>query len=110
MTIELSDEGRKLLQLEDYPSNLTIYYGQGPILQPLHRPDLPPFTRLATYTSEIHSKHTNETKGQMIGAPAVVVAEHGQGRVLVSSPHPELTSPPLDKMLAHYVLYVTKRI
>lgn len=45
-------------------------------------------------------------QGEMVGAPAIVTAPYGNGRVLISSPHPELTHPTLTTLLVHYVLYV----
>jgi hypothetical protein len=46
------------------------------------------FTTLASFTSEIHSLHTPYTTGQQIHTPAILTTTYGQGRVLLSSPHP----------------------
>ncbi len=45
--------------------------------------------------AQVHSKHTNETSGQMVGTPAITALDTGfpGGRVVLNSPHPEL--PPL---------------
>eukprot|EP00039_Didymoeca_costata_P006516 m.90987 g.90987 ORF g.90987 m.90987 type:complete len:248 (+) comp13285_c0_seq1:58-801(+) len=105
VTINFTETGNSKLQVPY--ADIPIFYGQGPILKPFDDPSLPSYEVLAVYTSEIHSKHTNETKGQMVGTPAIITAPYGNGKVLLSSPHPELTKPPIVKLLLHYVLYVT---
>eukprot|EP01079_Euglenida_sp_SAG-EU17-18_P009683 gene9683-1742_t len=110
VSIKFTDQGRQVLQVPDMTGDVPIFYGQGPILVPYNEDGLPPFTALAHYTKEIHSKHTNETKGQMLGAPAISVAPFGKGRVLVSSPHPELTHPTITELIIHYLAYVTNKI
>ena len=68
--------------------NTTIMYFQGPIIK---EQDLPAnVTRLAIFRTEIHSKHENQTKGEMVNTPAMHSIEYGKGRVLLNSPHPEL--------------------
>ena len=88
-------------------TNMTIYYGQGPIFA---AEDNPAYTRLATYMTEIHSKHTSQTQGQMVGMAAVITSTYGKGRVLLSSPHPELTKLPGRKnLIERYARYAAQR-
>jgi len=110
VTIQFSDKGLKTLNLTGYQGLVPIYYGQGPILRPMQLPDLPSYTPLAVYKSEIHSKHTNVTTGQMVNTDAIVVSKYGKGRVLVSSPHPELSKPPIYDFVSAYVKYVTNQL
>ena len=54
---------------DSYRSPVNIVYWQGPILrrwQTPHDPSLPAYTSQATYHTEIHSKHTEWTKGALI--------------------------------------------
>jgi glutamine amidotransferase-like uncharacterized protein len=76
--------------------NVTIMYWQGPIVKD---EDLPGnVSRLATFRSEIHSGHTNETTGEMVNTPAITSIGYGEGRVVLNSPHPEIPTEagPLD--------------
>ena len=68
------------------------------------------FTPLATFTSEIHSGHPQWTTGQQVGTPAILTAQHGAGRVLISSPHPEETVPILLDWIRGYVLWAGQAI
>ena len=60
--------------------------------------------QLAFYRSEIHSKHTNETLGEMVDTPAITTLDgYGGakgGRVVLNSPHPELTVPTIPAIYA----------
>jgi len=106
----LTDQGREDLRLPNAFGEIKVFYGGGPILIPQHAPDLPEYTTLAFYTSEIHSVNSNMTRDQMMGGPAIVTSEFGKGRVLLSSPHAELAKPPLVELLAHFILWSAKRL
>jgi len=95
--VEFTTSGLQDLRLNAKAhSCLTVLYGQGPIVAP---ESLPPTVRiLANFRTEIHSKHTDQTKGAMVGTPAVTSTMYGKGRVLVNSPHPELTEPSLPDL------------
>lgn len=83
--------------------NYTVVYWQGFIVDPVFPRS--GYASLATYTSEIHSLNTNLTKGMMVGTPALINTGYGAGRVMASSPHPEMTDPlPLD-IIAGYILW-----
>ena len=68
------------------------------------------FEVLATYRSEIHSGWPAWTTGQMVGTPAIVTSSHGAGRVLLSSPHPEMTAPLLYDLIVAYVRWAARVI
>jgi hypothetical protein len=62
--------------------NVSVTYWQGPIIKDA---DLPVnVTRFAFFRSEIHSLHTNETRGEMVNTPAIHSIGYGKGRVVVS--------------------------
>ena len=83
--IELTPDGRRLLG--DLAGQLDIRYANGPLLAPASRPDIPDFTPLARFRSEMNKIGAPE--GVMLDTPAIVLGRWGRGRVLVSSPHPE---------------------
>lgn len=90
VTLSLSTEGRKLL---NEPSDrVKVYYGQGPLLAPAIDPELPAYTPLAVYESEIAKN--DAPSGVMVGTTAIAAAPFGKGRVLCISPHPEKTGGP----------------
>ena len=84
--------------------NTTILYFQGPIASKMYAGNAG-LSSGATFVTEIHSGHPEQTKGQMAGSPALLWATYGagQGRVLVSPPHPEETLPRLDDVVEAYV-------
>lgn len=71
---------------------INVYYGQGPLLVPDDKADLPAFEPLAHYATEI-AKNGAPT-GVMIGTTALARSVYGQGRVLCISCHPEKTGGP----------------
>ena len=93
------------------------FYGQGPIVK---KDAFPPWVQqLAFYRTEIHSKHTANTTGEMVGTPAITAldgysstGQSGQGkggRVVLNSPHPELTTPPIPAIYAGELEWVMRR-
>jgi putative intracellular protease/amidase len=87
VTLKMTAEGRRLLGTND--AIVTCHYGQGPLLAPGGRTDLPPYHVLATYNSEIAKK--GAPSGVMIDTTAIATGTYGKGRVLCFSPHPEKT-------------------
>ncbi|MBL8813068.1 MAG: biofilm PGA synthesis protein PgaC [Planctomycetaceae bacterium] len=90
VTIKLTTEGKQFLS-ED-KEELPVYYGQGPLLIPDTKPDLPAFEPLAAYATEIAKK--GAPTGVMIGTTAIARAPYGKGRVICFSPHPEVSGGP----------------
>ena len=87
LEIELTDEGRKILG--DYPGRLRVAYQNGPVFHPANYKELAPYTVLAYFRTEI--AENNAPKGVQIDSPAIAAGAYGKGRVVVVSPHPELT-------------------
>ena len=92
--LKLTDEGKS--QLKEDSSEVTVYYGQGPLLVPDDKPDLPQFETLATYASEIAKK--GAPSGVMVGTAAIARTTYGNGKVICYSPHPEK-----DKEVEHLI-------
>jgi glutamine amidotransferase-like uncharacterized protein len=86
--------------------NVTIMYWQGPIVKTV---DLPKnVSKLAFFRTEIHSKHTNETTGEMVNTPAITSLDnYGKGRVVLNSPHPEL-DPKIPDIYTGELLWVLR--
>ena len=80
-----------------------LKYYSGPILEPSDL-ELPPYKELAVFRTDFHEN--NATPGEMIGKSAVVESKYGKGRVILFSPHPELT-PGMEKLLINAVHYIT---
>lgn len=87
--IEFTKKGLSDLALDNdtFGGDVTIHYAQGPIMAPRWLPKH--VTILAWFRSEIHSRYTQRTKGQMVNTPAITTAQYGEGRVVLNSPHPE---------------------
>jgi len=87
VTINLLGDGQKILGGQ---TGLTsIYYCNGPLLGPFKDSEIPDYTVLATFESEIRKNGAPE--GVMRGTPAIVSGSFGKGRVVCFSPHPEYT-------------------
>lgn len=85
VSLAVTETGKKRLGLTD--DELVCNYNQGPLLAPGDHPDLPSYTPLATFGSEIATN--GAPSGVMVGTTAIASATVGQGRVIVISPHPE---------------------
>lgn len=98
MDLELSPEGREVIgPVED---TFKCRYNNGPVIQPLNRPDLPSYTVLAWFRSEV--SRNGSRPGLMVNSPAIIASAYGQGRVLLISPHPENT-PGLEHLVPNAV-------
>lgn len=85
--VGLTDRGRAILHT-DAP-NVSIYYGQGPLLAPAGDADIPDYITLGAYETEIAKN--GAPSGVMIGTTAIAAGTFGRGKVLCFSPHPEKT-------------------
>ena len=96
-----------------------MYY-QGPIVKDADLPDR--VARLSIFRTEIHSQHPDETTGEMVDTPAITsldgfldgdddgaaaAATGGGGRVVLNSPHPEL-SPNLPQIYTGELRWVAR--
>lgn len=88
--VEFTKRGLYDMRMDVSDKFSTIFYGQGPIIDSEELSS--EVSILATYRSEISSRHTEITAGEMLDTPAVVSTRYGLGRVLFSSPHPELAA------------------
>ncbi len=83
-----------------HPVPFKIHFENGPIFAPGKDPYLPVYTPLAGYKTDLYAK--DAPAGQMAGRDAIIASRCGRGRVILFSPHPELT-PGLETMLAQAV-------
>jgi hypothetical protein len=100
LDIELSPAGRELFGPVD--GTFKVRYANGPVIKPLKRDDIPDYTPISTFRTEIAENDT--PAGVQIGSPAQAIGTFGMGRVFVSSPHPENT-PGLENMIPRALLW-----
>ena len=94
--LKTTSPGRKMLA--EKRSEVSVRYGQGPLLAPAGRKDLPDYETMATYVTEIAKN--GAPKGVMKGTSALVRSRYGKGRIVAVSPHPEDS---LDRTLRAWV-------
>jgi hypothetical protein len=100
MDSEVTTEGRKLLG--DVDGTFKVRYHNGPIIKPAGLADVPAYTAVTIFKSEI--AEFGSPTGVMIGSPAQAQGLYGKGRVFISSPHPENT-PGLEHLIPRAVLW-----
>ena len=113
VNITFTREAVDMLRLPYAPGeNVTIMYWQGPILDRSWHGAVPGvnFDVLAEYESEIHTDWPSYTTGVMVHTPAVTTVTYGRGRVLLSSPHPEETTPIILPIIRGYVQWTGRAI
>jgi len=84
----------------------TVLYHQGPLLAPDGKSDLPAYTPVAIFETEVAQK--GAPHGVMQGTTAMASSTFGKGRVFVISPHPEQT-PGLDGLVRQAVAWAADR-
>jgi putative intracellular protease/amidase len=87
VTVELTDAGQAMLAAP--MRSQRIDYNQGPLLARDGRSGLPAYEELAVFGSEVADN--GAPSGVMVGTTAIARGTYGKGRVMVFSPHPELT-------------------
>ena len=85
-------------------SKFNVRYHNGPIIKPGDRADLPAYTPLAMFRTEMAENGT--PKGIMVDSPAQAVGTFGKGRVFISSPHPEGT-PGLENLIPRGIVWAS---
>ena len=80
-----------------------IFYENGPPLVPSDLHQLPDYVSLAKFKTDLHAK--SAPAGMMGDKDAIIASRYGKGRVLLFSPHPELT-PGLEPLLVRAVKWV----
>ena len=101
--MELDDPAASIL---GRTGKVEVRYQNGPIISAGKATDLPAFTPLARFRSEVVKYEPQ--KGTMINTPAIVCADFGKGRVLSISPHPEAT-PGLESMIVNGVRWAARK-
>ncbi|PTX97051.1 biofilm PGA synthesis protein PgaB [Spartobacteria bacterium LR76] len=99
--IELTDEGKKILG--DVDGKMLVKYANGPIITSADNKDMPEFTPLAYFRTEVAENDT--PVGVMENSPAVVASTFGKGKLITFSPHPEQTDG-LHDLITHAVNWV----
>jgi putative intracellular protease/amidase len=84
----------------------TVMYHQGPLLMPDDKTDLPAYTPVATFETEVALN--GAPHGVMQGTTSMASGIFGKGRVFVISPHPEQT-PGLDGLVREAVAWTADR-
>ena len=102
MDLEVTDEGRKMLG--DVKGTFKVRYHNGPIIKPAERTDVPAYTPIAFFRSEI--AEFGSPVGVMVNSPSQAIGTFGKGRVFISSPHPEST-PGLEHFIPRAVLWAS---
>ncbi|PTX96278.1 cyanophycinase [Spartobacteria bacterium LR76] len=102
--IRFTEEGRRNLQQKTQVAQ--IRYNQGPLLARDSQVDMPTYTELAIFETEIAKK--DAPSGVMKGTSAMVSAPFGKGRVFLSSPHPERTVG-MERLLQAAVTWSARR-
>ena len=92
--LELTDDGKNILG--GVSGLFKCRYSSGPLLKNMNLENLPPFTTVAYFRSEISENAV--TEGVMIDTPAIVYSTYGEGKVFVISTHPENT-PGLENFI-----------
>jgi len=100
--VELAVPGRQVFG--DVKGTFKIRYGNGPIIKPGDLTDVPAYTPLSFYRTELAENGT--PVGIMIDSPAQAIGTFGKGRVFVSSPHAENT-PGLENVIPRAVLWAS---
>ena len=100
LDLEMTEAGKPMLG--DVPGVFKVRYNNGPILKPWTRTDLPAYTPLTLFRTEVAKNDT--PVGVQVNSAAQAIATFGKGRVFVSSPHPEGT-PGLENLIPRGVFW-----
>ena len=100
LDLEPTQAGQELLG--DVKGTFKVRYHNGPILKPAARTDIPAYTAVTLFKTEVAENET--PAGVQVNSPAHVIATFGKGRVFISSPHPENT-PGLENFIPRGVFW-----
>lgn len=92
---------------EDGAPAVTLHYANGPLMSPTPIPSLAPPTVIARYGTDYALPEHDTHDGEMIGAPAVLAARYGTGRIVLFSPNPNL-APAHDELLVRAIRHVSR--
>ncbi|WP_395737167.1 BPL-N domain-containing protein [Prosthecobacter sp.] len=100
LDLQVEPSGTELLG--DVKDPFKVRYHNGPILKPAGRTDIPAYTTLTTFKTEVANNGT--PAGVQIDSPAHTISSYGKGRVFISSPHPENT-PGLENLIPRGIFW-----
>ncbi len=107
MEISFTDMGKTIFPEFNSQSSAFLQYYDGPVLVPSPESDLPAYSELGTFVSDIHLTG-GSSPGVTPGKTALLANEAGKGRVFVSAGHPEAT-PGMRWMVPRMVRWVAGR-
>ena len=87
--LELGYAPEGLAILDGIETSIEVKYVNGPVMEPAGSPDIPDYTPLAVFKTEVAENDT--PKGIQVDSPAILTGTFGEGRVIGISPHPEQT-------------------
>jgi len=105
VSIDLTHAGRQIFA--NLPRRIDVDFSGGPIFSPAERADLPGYIPLAVFRTEV-CEHEIQ-KGTMVGTPAIIAGQFGEGRVIMFSPHPE-ASEGVESLLLRAALAAARRL
>ena len=86
--LNFTQEGKEFYGITQ--DTMSIIYWQGPLMAPGSIDTLPAYVKLSTFATEI--AENGAVPGAMIGSTALAQSCFGKGRVIIHSPHPEMTT------------------
>ena len=104
VTLEATEQAAPVLGVVEGP--FKVRYANGPILQADPKCELPAFQPVAMFRTELAENGC--PVGAMVNTPGAAISEFGQGRVFISSPHPEAT-PGLENLIPRALQWVARR-
>ena len=107
MEISFTDLGKTIFPEFNGQSSAFLQYYDGPVLVPSQENDLPAYSELAIFVSDIHL-NGGSSSGVTPGKTVLLANEAGKGRVFVSAGHPEAT-PGMRWMVPRMVRWVAGR-
>ena len=102
LDMEVLPAGKSLLG--EVNGTFKVRYNNGPVIKPDLRADIPAYTPLALFRTEV--AENGSPAGVMVDSPAAASGSFGQGRVFISSPHPENT-PGLENLIPRGILWAS---
>ncbi len=84
---------------------IKLKYFSGPVLKKSNFKNLPPYNNLAIFLTDIHKNGAKE--GEMLGKTAILETKYHKGRIILFSPHPELTEN-YEWIISRAAIYVSK--
>jgi glutamine amidotransferase-like uncharacterized protein len=100
--LEVTGPGSKVLG--DVKGTFKVRYNNGPIIKPGDATDLPAYTPVSIFRTELAENGT--PVGVMVESPAQAISTFGKGRVFFSSPHAEVT-PGLEHVIPRAILWAS---